>query len=145
MLNYFRPRPGRYGTQVEILNKSLVTGTLAAGTLTFHIGGIGTNRRAIISNVTISGTTYPTAGTSCVATLVKRDVSAAGNVTLTSNIDVNTKTAETCQTGAFLTTLTDAQKLLDYGDTLKLSLVTTGTVTTQPVDLMVTVELLVLG
>lgn len=139
MFNFFQPRPGRFGTQPVIISRRLNTGTLAAGTATFHIGGIPS--KAVISRVQVSALTYPTAATSCVATLVKRDVSATANVTLTSNIDVNTKTAETVQSGTMLTTLTDAQRLLDTGDTLKVSLVTTGAVSVQPVDLTVTVEL----
>ncbi len=145
MLNFFAPRPGRFGIAPIVLEARLNTGTLAAGTATFHIGGLGTTRKAVISSVNVSALTFPTAATSCVATLVKRDVSAAGNVTLTSNIDVNAKTAETVQQGALLTTLTDAQKLLDAGDTLKVSLVTTGAVSVQPVDLTVTVELQLLS
>lgn len=139
MLNFFQPRPGRFGIQPVVLRAKLDTGTLAAGTATFHIGGLPA--KAVVSRVIVSALTYPTAATSCVATLVKRDVSASANVTLTSNIDVNTKTAETVQTGTLVSTLTDAQKLLDSGDTLKVSLVTTGSVTVQPVDLTVTVEL----
>jgi hypothetical protein len=45
------------------------------------------------------------------------------------------------QAGSLLTTLTDAQRLLDTGDTVKISLVTTGAVSVQPDDLVVTVEL----
>lgn len=139
MLNFFQPRPGRFGTQNVIVQQTLATGTLAAGTLTFHLGGLP--GKAIVSRVIASALTYPTAATSCVLTLVKRDSSAAGNVTLTTNLDVNGKTAETVQTGTLVSTLTDAQKLLDTGDTLKVSLVTTGAVSVQPVGLTVTVEL----
>lgn len=139
MLNFFQPRPGRFGTQNVMLDQSLATGTLGAGTLTFHLGGLPA--KAVINRITISALTFPTAATSCVATLVKRDVSAAGNVTLTSNIDVNAKTAEQAITSNLLSTLTDAQRLLDTGDTLKLSLVTTGAVSVQPVGLTVVVEL----
>jgi len=145
MLNFFAPKPGRFGTQSVVISRKLDTGTLAAGTLTFHLAGLGTNRRAIVDNVNISAQTYPTAATSVVATLVKRDVSAAGNVSLSDGIAVSAKTAETVQQGTLVSSLTDAQKLLDYGDTLKLSLVTTGAVSVQPVDLTVTVELLLLS
>lgn len=139
MLNFFQPRPGRFGTLPVLLTRRINTGTLAAGTATFHLGALPS--KAIVSRVVISALTYPTAATSCAATLVKRDVSATANVTLTSAIDVNGKTAETVQTGSLLTTLTDQQRLVDSGDSLKLSLVTAGAVSVQPVDLTVTVEL----
>jgi len=42
-----------------------------------------------------------------------------------------------------LTTLTDAQKLLDTGDTVRFVVTTNNTVTTAAVDLVVNVELLV--
>jgi hypothetical protein len=139
MLNFFSPRPGRFGIQPVIIQQRINTGTLAAGTQTHNLGGLP--HKAIISAVQVSADTYPTAATNCTVTLVKRDASAAGNVTLSSAIDINAKTAETVQAGSLLTTLTDAQRLLDTGDTVKISLVTTGAVSVQPDDLVVTVEL----
>ena len=139
MLNFFQPRPGRFGTLPVIISQRINTGTLAAGTAVHNLGGLPS--KAIINKVQVSAETYPTAATNCTITLVKRDSSAAGNVTLSSAIDVNAKTAETVQAGSLLTTLTDAQKLLDTGDTIKISMVTTGSVTVQPDDLVVTVEL----
>lgn len=143
MLNFFAPRPGRFGVQPVIISSRLNTGTVAAGTATHNIGGLPS--KAIVSRVIVSSETYPTAATSCAITLQKRDVSAATTVTLSSAIDINGKTADTVQTGALLTTLTDAQKLLDTGDTLKVSMTTVGSVTVQPDDLVVTVELLYLS
>ncbi len=145
MLNFFAPRPGRFGIQPIVLQQRLNTGTLAAGTQVHLIGALGTNRKAVISNVSVAAEVFPTAATNCTVTLVKRDVSAAGNVTLSSAIDINAKTAETVQQGTLLTTLTDQQKTLDAGDTLKISLVTTGAVSVQPDDLIVTVELQLLS
>lgn len=142
-LNFFQPKPGRYGVQPVIVTQRLNTGTLAAGTLTFHLGGLP--RKAWVSGVTVSAFTYPDAATSVTATLIKRDVSAAADVNLTAAADVDAKTAQQAINVALVNTLTDAQKLLDTGDTLKVSLVTTGTVTVQPVDLTVTVELILMN
>lgn len=144
MFNYFRPRPGRFGTQLVLLTSGRVnTGTLAAGTQTHTIGGLP--RKAIISGITVSAETWPTAATSCTVTLVKRDASAAADVTLSSAVDVNDQTDGTAIIGALLTTLTDKERLLDTNDTLKVSLVTTGSVTVQPDDIVITVELMVLN
>jgi hypothetical protein len=139
MLNFFSPRPGRFGIQPVMIVRRVNTGTLAAGTQTHNLGALP--RKAIISGVTVSANTYPTAATSCAITVQKRDASAGGDVNLTSAIDVNAKTAQTAQPASLLTTLTDAQKLLDTGDQVKISLVTVGAVSVQPVDLVVVVEL----
>lgn len=139
MLNFFQPRPGRFGIQPVIIQQRINTGTLAAGTQTHSLGGLPS--KAVVSRVQVSAETFPTAATNCTVTLVKRDSSAAGNVTLSNAIDVNAKTAETVQAGTLVSSLTDAQRLLDTGDTLKISLVTTGAVSVQPDDLVVTVEL----
>lgn len=139
MFNFFQPRPGRFGTNPVVISSRANTGTLAAGTQTHNIGGLPS--KAIISRVMVSAETYPTAATNCTITLSKRDASAASTVTVSNAIDINGKTADTVQTGTVLTTLTDAQRLLDAGDTLKYSIVTTGAVSVQPDDLVVTVEL----
>lgn len=141
-LNYFRPKPGRFDVLPIVINQRLNTGTLAAGTQTHNLGGLP--RRAIISGVAIAAETYPDA-TTVTLQVQKRDVSAGADVNLTAATNVDAQTAQTALTPALLTTLTDAQLLLDAGDTLKVSLVTTGTVTTQPDDLTVTVELLLLN
>lgn len=142
-LNFFRPKPGRFGVLPVVLTQRINTGTLAAGTQTHTLGGLP--RKAVVSGVVVSCETYPTAATNCTVTLQKRDVSAASTITLSNAIDINAKTADTLQTGALVSSLTDQQLLLDTGDLIKISLVTTGSVTVQPDDLVVTVELLLLN
>ena len=141
-LNFFSPKPGRFGVQPVVISRRLNTGTLSAGTLTFNLAGLP--RKAVISGITYSATTYPDAST-VTAQLIKRDVSAAADVNITAAADVDNKTAQSGINVALLTTLTNAQQLLDTNDTIKVSLATSGTVTTQPVDLTVTVELLLLN
>jgi hypothetical protein len=114
-------------------------GTLAAGTVVHNLGSYP--GKCYISKVCVGGGTFPTAATSVVATLRKKPSGTA--VALTSGIDINAKTAGTAVQGSFLGTPTEAQRTLNAGETLELSVVTTGSVTVQPVDLFVTVELLV--
>jgi uncharacterized protein YggE len=64
-------------------------------------------------------------------------------VPLTSALSVNTATANVPLQFVFLTTTTDAQRTLSSGDSLRISMVTAGSVTVQPDDLNVNVELLV--
>jgi hypothetical protein len=137
--NIFAPKPGRFGIQVATITTRPVFGTLAAGTVAHMIGGY--TKPAVITSVSIAATTFPTAATSVVATLQKKPSGTA--VALTSGLDINTKTAQTAVTGTVLGTVSDADKTLQPGETLLLSVVTTGAVSVQPVDVVVTVELLV--
>ena len=138
--NFFAPRPGRLGVLPVPFNSGRInTGTLAAGTQNHNIGGIPA--QCYINRATLCADTFPTAGTSCVATLFK--MTGATAVALTSGLDINTKTADTPLQFAFLSTLTDAQRTLTNADSLRLAIVTIGSVTVQPEDVTVSDELLV--
>lgn len=114
-------------------------GTLAAGTVVHILGAYP--KKAYIANITVAATVFPTAATSIAATLQKKPSGTA--VALTSGLDINAKTAATAVSGTFLTTITDANRVLNPGETLQLSVVTTGSVSVQATDLLVIVELLV--
>jgi hypothetical protein len=75
--------------------------------------------------------------------LQKYDASANAAVALTGNVDLEALVADEGTAVALLTTLTDAQKTLDIGDTVRFVVTTNNTVTTAAVDLYVNVELLV--
>jgi hypothetical protein len=140
MYNFFRPKPGRFGVAPVVLTVKPEFGTLAAGTVVHNLGSIPS--RAFISKISVSAGTFPDAATSIAATLRKKPSGTA--VALTSGIDINDQTAGTAVAGSFLSSLTEAQRTLNPGETLELSVVTTGAVAAQPADLVVTVELLVL-
>ena len=138
--NFFAPKPGRLGTlPVPLTSGRLNTGTLSAGTQTHNIGGFPA--KAYVNRATLCAETFPTAATSCVVTLFKMTGSTA--VALTDGLDINTKTADTPLQFVFLTTTTDAQRTLTTADSLRVSIVTVGSVTQQPEDITVVVELLV--
>jgi hypothetical protein len=136
--NFFKPKPGRFGVAPVALTLRPVFGTLAAGTVVHNLGSYPV--KAYISKVSISAGTFPNAD-SVEATLRKKPSGTA--VALTSAIDIDNKTAGTAVAGAFLAAATDVQRTLNVGETLELSVVTVGSVTAQPADLIVTVELLV--
>ncbi len=138
-LNNFAPKPGRFGTLPIALSRRLNTGTLSAGTVTHNLGGFPAN--AIINRASFCAETFPTAVTSCLATISK--VTGATVVVLTDALNINTQTADTPLQFVFLTSTTEAQRLLTTSDSLRVTIVTTGSVTTQPDDATVTVELLV--
>lgn len=138
-LNNFAPKPGRFGTLPIALGGRLNTGTLAAGTVTHNLGGFPAN--GIINRASFCAEVFPTAATSCVATISK--VTGATVVVLTGSLDINTQTANTPLQFVFLTSTTEAQRLLTTADSLRVTIVTTGSVTVQPDDVTVNVELLV--
>ena len=137
--SFFKPKPGRFGVMPVAVTVRPSFGTLAAGTVAHMIGGY--HQRCTVGGISIAAGTFPTAATSIVATLQKKPSGSA--VALTSGIDINTKTAQTSVDGVILSSATDAQLTLNPGETLLLSVVTTGAVSVQPADLIVTVELLV--
>jgi hypothetical protein len=138
--NFFRPDPGRFGVMPVAITTKPVFGTLAAGTVSHQIGAYPF--RCYINAITIVAKVFPDAATSVVATLQKKPSGSA--IALTNGIDIDAKTADVAVAGTFITTLTDAQRTLNPGESLLLSVVTTGAVSVQPTDLMVIVELLVL-
>jgi hypothetical protein len=138
--NFFAPKPGRLGTlPVPLTSGRLNTGTLAAGTATHNIGGFPA--KAYVNRATLCAKTFPTAATSCVVTLFEMTGGTA--VALTDGLDINAKTADTPLQFVFLTTTTDAERTLTTANSLRVSMVTVGSVTVQPDDVTVVVELLV--
>lgn len=140
MPNYFSPKPGRLGTLPVPFNSGRInTGTLAAGTQTHNIGAMAAT--CLANRFTICAETFPTAATSCTLQVFK--MTGATALALTAATDINAKTADTPIQVAFTSTLTDAQRTLRSGDSLRVSIVTVGAVSVQPDDLTVTCELLV--
>jgi hypothetical protein len=82
-------------------------------------------------------------GGTILGVIQKYDASANAAVTLTGNVDLEALTAKEGTAVALLSTLTDAQRTLDTGDTLQFVVTTTSTVGTAAVDLMVNIELFV--
>ena len=138
--NFFAPKPGRLGTlPVPLTSGRLNTGTLAAGTSPHNIGGFPA--KAYVNRATLCAETFPTAATSCVVTLF--EMTGATAVALTDGLNINTQTADTPLQIVFLTSTTDAQRTLTTASSLRVSIVTVGSVTVQPDDVTVVVELLV--
>lgn len=140
-LNMFMPRPGRFGLlPVPFTSSPINTGTLAAGTQTHNFGAF--TRLAYINRAMVSADVFPTASTGCTIQLFKHDASAPGSpVTLSAATSINAQAARIGIAIPITTTLTEAQRTLDVGDTIYAAIVTTGTVSVQPDDLTVVVEL----
>ncbi len=142
MGNFFSPLAGRFGIMPNLLAGRCDAAIGNNTTTTYSFGGHPA--KCVINRAVVSAGTVPasTSGT-ILAVLQKYDASANTAVTLTDNVDLEALTAKEGTAVTLLTTLTDAEKLLDTGDTVQFVVTTNNTVTTAAVDLMVNVELLV--
>jgi len=95
--------------------------------------------------VVAAGTVPGSADGTILGVLQKYDASANTAVALTGNVDLEALTAHEGTAVTLLSSLTDAQRTLDTGDTLRFVVTTNNTVGTAQVDLMVHVEVFVLN
>ncbi len=141
-LNFFKPKPGRFGVSSALLVGRCQTTIADSGTTTFSFGSHPAKceiARAVVS----AGTVPVSSGGTILGVLQKYDASANAAVTLSGNVNLEALTAHEGTAIPLLTTLTDAQKFLDTGDTIRFVVTTTDTVGTAAVDLYVNTELLV--
>ena len=134
----FLPKPGRLGiAPTAFQSGALNLGTLAAGTQTHNMGAFP--NKAYVDSIVVCAGTFPTASTSCTIQISTFD--GTNTVNLTAATDINAKTAGAPVALSLLSTLTEAQRTLSTIESLQVSVVTVGTVSVQPVDLTVTVQL----
>jgi hypothetical protein len=140
--NIFAPTPGRLGVLPNLLVGRCNAAIGNSTTTTYSFGSHPA--KCYINRAVVSAGTVPasTSGT-ILGVIQKYDASADAAVTLTDNVDLEALTAKEGTAVALLSTLTDAQRTLDTGDTLQFVVTTTNTVTTAAVDLLVNVELFV--
>ena len=142
MGNAFSPLAGRFGIMPNLLAGRCDAAIGDSATTTYNFGSHPA--KCIINRAVVSAGTVPASSSGTItAVLQKYDASANAAVTLTSAVDLEALTAKEGTALTFLTTLTDAEKLLDTSDTVQFVVTTNNTVTTAAVDLMVNVELLV--
>lgn len=153
-LNFFAPKPGRFGTQTVQARTGQIGGAnflggatpLTANTTTiFRLGGTA-GRKCRVSRFGATVVTVPAdADGAITATLRKYDASADTTVTLTGNINLEALVTREETSVAVLGTLTDAQLTLDTGDALEIHVVSdSAAIDTQPAGLTFVAELLVL-
>ena len=140
--NIFAPTPGRLGVLPNLLAGRCDAAIGNSTTTTYSFGSHPA--KCYINRAVVSAGTVPasTSGT-ILGVIQKYDASADAAVTLTADVDLEALTAKEGTAVALLSTLTDAQRTLDTGDTLQFVVTTTNTVTTAAVDLMVNIELFV--
>jgi hypothetical protein len=139
---HFAPKPGRYGVLPNVLVGRCDATIGNSGATTYSFGGHPATcviNRAVVSAAVVPAST----GGTILGVLQKYDASATAAVTLTGNVDLEALVAHQGTAVPLIATLTDAQRRMDAGDTLRFVVTTTDTVTTPATDLMVNVELLV--
>ena len=140
--NIFAPTPGRLGVLPNLLvgrcNAAIGNNT----TTTYSFGSHPA--KCYINRAVVSAGTVPASTSGTILGVIKKyDASANAAVTLTDNVDLEALTANEGTAVALLSTLSDAERTLDTGDTVQFVVTTNNTVTTAAVDLMVNVELFV--
>ena len=142
--NIFAPVPGRLGTLPNLL-VGRCDATIGNNTTTTYNFG-GHPAVCLINRAMVSAGTVPAATSGTIlGVLQKYDASADTAVALTGNVDLEALVAHEGTAVALLSTLTEEQKTLAVGDTVRFVVTTNNTVTTAAADLMVNVELLVQG
>lgn len=140
--NIFAPTPGRLGVLPNLLVGRCSAAIGNSTTTTYNFGSHPA--KCYINRAVVSAGTVPASTSGTILGVIKKyDASADAAVTLTADVDLEALTASEGTAVSLLSTLTDAQRTLDTGDTLQFVVTTTNTVTTAAVDLVVNVELFV--
>ncbi len=139
----FRPKPGRFGVVPAMVGGPCLAAIGNNTTTTYNLGAVPA--KAYVNRAQVSAGTVPasTSGT-ILGVIQKYDAANNTAVALTGNVDLEALTAHEGTAVSLLTTLTDAQRTMLPGDTLRFVVTTNNTVTTAAVDLVVRVELFIL-
>lgn len=139
----FRPKPGRYGTLPQLVQGQCLAAIGNNTTTTYNLGAVPFKayaNRAVVSAGTVPASTSGT----ILGVVQKYDAVNNTAVALSGNVDLEALVAHEGVAVPFLAALTDAQRTLLPGDTLRFVVTTNNTVTTAAVDLVCNVEVLVL-
>jgi len=140
---FFAPKPGRLGVLPQLLAGRCAAAIGNSTTTTYNLGGHPA--RCIANRAVVSAGTIPaSSGGTILGVIQKYDASADAAVALSGNVDLEALTAHEGTAVTFLSTLIEAQKTMDAGDTIRFAVTASSTVGTAAVDLTVNVELLVL-
>ena len=139
--NAFLPAPGRFGVLPNLIAGRCTANIANSTTTTYNFGAHPAT--CLVSRAIVSAGTVPTSASALTGVLQKYDATANSAVALTAAVDLLTLTAHEGTAVPLLTTLTEAQRTLRPGDTLRFVITAAGTVSAQAVDLMVNTEVLV--
>lgn len=143
MITYFNPLPGRFGVHPDTISGRCAAAIGNSTTTVYNFGGVPA--KAYLSRAIVSAGTVPASTSGTILGVVQKyDATANTAVALSGNVDLETLTAHEGVAVPFLASLTDAQRTLNPGDTLRFAVTTNNTVTTAAVDLQCNIEVLIL-
>lgn len=142
MPTFFAPRPGRLGVQPAFFTSGrLNTGTLpTAGNQDHNIGAYP--GKVYVNRATVCAEAWPNVATSCTIQVFK--MTGATALALTNAVNINNQTANVPIQFTMDANLTEAQRTLTTGDSLRIRITTGGAPTSSGDDVTVNLELLVL-
>lgn len=152
MKNHFSPKPGRFGTMITCVQSAPIGGANYIGgaspltantTTTFRLGSFP--HKAILSRWSASCLQVPVdADGTILATLQKYSATATAQVQIGAQIDLEALVTRQQTYAGTYTSATDAQLLINEGDTLEVNVVSnSAAIDTQPTQLIFVAELLV--
>lgn len=139
-----KAKAGRFGiTPAFVHGKQADAGITASATVVVPVGT--PHRKLFVEKAGVLMVTLPAGSAAITATLQKKPVgTAAVALTAATSLVVATQTAYVVGNAVILSTLTDGQRIINEGDSLYWDLTAAGTVTTQPVGFIGTVEVSIL-
>lgn len=154
MFNFFMPKPGRFGVLPILIKSGQIGGAnylggatpvTASDTTIFRLGGAA-GRKARFSRLGATVVTVPVSASGTIkAAIYKYDASADAAVKLSADLDLEALTTREEGFAAALSTVSDADLMLDVGDALEVHVVSTAAIGTQPAGLVFTAEVLALA
>lgn len=147
MLTYFRARTKDFGALI-CFKQAAITAT-ASATVTVGLAAISDaadtavapGHTAYIDEAYLASTTVPAGSSTIQLSIKKYDASAGAAVTIVNAFDAKSITASKAKRLTIVTTLTDAQRTMHFGDFLYAELVSAGTVTTNLTGGLLSVKL----
>jgi hypothetical protein len=150
MPTFFAPKPGRFGVLPTILPSGRInTGTVSLPytTTNHNIGSF--SAKSYINRALVCAETFPRFTGTATATVQLFKMTGATALALTDALDIHNASGTARPSSVpvnlpILSSLTEAQRTLTTGDSLRIAVAFGGTaVTDQPDDLTINVELLV--
>jgi hypothetical protein len=122
-------KPGRFGTETAFVQGSTINVTASSTT---NVAISSPRRKSYIERLTMTAGSAIVTGSGAITCIVSKK-SAAGDVALCSAFTCTGLTAHRSVSIPILSTVTDAQRVLQEGETLNVIYTAAGTVTQQPV------------
>ena len=141
-LKHFRPKSGRFLTMIAFFRSALATTIANSTTTSYNIGGI--HRRAFLERLNFSSRIAVASAGAVTAIVSKYNAATDTATALTAAFDLKVIPVEESSVVPFLSTLSDLDRTLNEGDTLRVVITAAGTITTQPSELVLTAEVAVL-